>query len=185
LIPSTLTSPTLGELYFNQGFTDKAIEVYRDLSAREPENERVSARLKELEKLQRSLAGGEAPPAAAFAPIPPSIPVTPPPLAAPVPPPAPATFTRPAPLPPPPAPPPPAPTPAAPPPPAPPASEASKAELLAETTAFAAPEALASPVEAPATRAPAPADSPAAERREAIERTIARLEGLLSAIRKG
>ena len=61
--PSTLTSPTLGELYFNQGFTDKAIEVYRELSAREPGNERLAARLRELEKLQRALGGGE--PAAA------------------------------------------------------------------------------------------------------------------------
>ena len=54
-----------------------------------------------------------------------------------------------------------------------------------EIQAFAAPEALAPPVEGPATPAPVPADGPAAERREAIERTIARLEGLLSAIRKG
>ena len=99
--PSTLTSPTLGELYFNQGFTDKAIEVYRELIAREPGNERLSARLRELEKLQRTLAGGE--PAAA------------------------------------------------------------------------------APVR---TGEPLGADA-AADRRQAIERTIARLEGLLSAIRKG
>ena len=64
LVPSTLTSPTLGELYFNQGFTDKAIEVYRELSAREPGNDRLSARLRELEKLQRSLTGGGPEPAA-------------------------------------------------------------------------------------------------------------------------
>ncbi len=101
--PSTLTSPTLGELYFNQGFTDKAIEVYRELSAREPGNERLTARLRELEKLQRALGGGEPAPA-----------------------PAPAA----------------APTPKA-------------------------------------------GDDTAAERRQAIERTIVRLEGLLSAIRKG
>jgi hypothetical protein len=50
-----LLSPTLGELYFNQGFTDKAIEVYRELAAREPGNERVGARLRELQALQRSL----------------------------------------------------------------------------------------------------------------------------------
>jgi tetratricopeptide (TPR) repeat protein len=105
--PSTLTSPTLGELYFNQGFTDKAIEVYRELSAREPGNERLSARLRELEKLQRALGGGE-------------------PAAGPV-----------------------------------------RAD------------------EAPPAPTPMAAESAAAERRKAIERTIVRLEGLLSAIRKG
>jgi hypothetical protein len=70
--PSALISPTLGELYFNQGFTEKAIEVYRELSAREPANERLGARLRELEKLQGAIgnsaadaAPGDAPPAAA------------------------------------------------------------------------------------------------------------------------
>ncbi len=101
--PAALISPTLGELYFNQGFTDKAIEVYRELSAREPGNERLSARLRELEKVQGTLAGGE--------------------------------------------------------------------------PAVAAPERTGAP--------PAAADSAAADRRQAIERTIVRLEGLLSAIRKG
>jgi len=57
---SSLISPTLGELYFNQGFTAKAIEVYRQLTAREPANERLSARLRELEKLQGALGGGDA-----------------------------------------------------------------------------------------------------------------------------
>jgi hypothetical protein len=100
--PSTLTSPTLGELYFNQGFTDKAIEVYRELSAREPSNERLGSRLRELETLQAAPPGG-------------------------------------------------------------------------------APTALSG---SDADGAPAGGGAPA-ERREAIERTIARLEGLLSAIRKG
>jgi hypothetical protein len=102
---SSLLSPTLGELYFNQGFTEKAIEVYRELSAREPGNERLSARLRELEKLERTLGGG----------------------------------------------------------------------LAAEPERTAAPERTGEPA----------ADSAAADRREQIERTIARLEGLLSAIRKG
>jgi hypothetical protein len=111
--PATLTSPTLGELYFNQGFTDKAIEVYRELTSREPGNERLAARLSELEKLQRAL-GGE-----------------------------PAT----------------APAPAAPPP---------------------APD-----TPAPADAPPPASDGAAGDRRQAIERTIVRLEGLLSSIRKG
>src|SRR6188768_4073423 len=62
-------SPTLGELYFNQGFTEKAVEVYRALSTREPGNERLAARLKELEALQRTL-GGPTPPAVTAPPEP-------------------------------------------------------------------------------------------------------------------
>ena len=45
-----LTSPTLAELYFKQGFTEKAVEVYRQLLDREPGNERFRARLGELER---------------------------------------------------------------------------------------------------------------------------------------
>jgi len=55
-----LTSSTLAELYFNQGFTDKAIEVYRQLLQREPGNERGRTRLAELEVLERRLAEEEA-----------------------------------------------------------------------------------------------------------------------------
>jgi hypothetical protein len=61
-----LTSSTLAELYFNQGFTDKAIEVYRQLLQREPGNERGRTRLAELEALERRLEEEEsraAPPA--------------------------------------------------------------------------------------------------------------------------
>jgi len=61
-----LTSSTLAELYFNQGFTDKAIEVYRQLLQREPGNERGRTRLAELEALERRLKEEEsraAPPA--------------------------------------------------------------------------------------------------------------------------
>jgi len=108
----SLMSPTLGELYFNQGFTEKAIEVYRALSGREPGNERLAARLKELEALQRTLGG---PPAAA------------------------ATS------------------------PAPPVPEPAL----------------------PVPMAPSQSLDAAGERRQAIERTIGRLEGLLAAIRKG
>lgn len=55
-----LTSPTLAELYFTQGFTDKAIEVYRQLLEREPGNERARARLAELEAIERHLRAEEA-----------------------------------------------------------------------------------------------------------------------------
>lgn len=107
--PSSLISPTLGELYFNQGFTEKAIEVYRQLAAREPGNERLSARLRELEKLRGALGGTDTAP---------------------------------------------------------------ESESIA-------------PAATSAESAGPPSETPASDRREAIERTIARLEGLLSAIRKG
>jgi Flp pilus assembly protein TadD len=55
-----LTSSTLAELYFNQGFTDKAIEVYRQLLQREPGNERARTRLGELEALERRIQDEEA-----------------------------------------------------------------------------------------------------------------------------
>jgi tetratricopeptide (TPR) repeat protein len=54
-----LTSSTLAELYFNQGFTDKAIEVYRQLLQREPGNERARTRLGELEALERRIKDEE------------------------------------------------------------------------------------------------------------------------------
>ena len=55
-----LTSPTLAELYFTQGFTDKAIDVYRQLLEREPGNERARARLAELQAIERHLRAEEA-----------------------------------------------------------------------------------------------------------------------------
>jgi len=48
-----LASPTLAELYFDQGFLDKAAEVYRRLLARDPGQERWRARLGEIESVQR------------------------------------------------------------------------------------------------------------------------------------
>jgi len=62
-----LTSATLAELYFKQGFPEKAIEVYRQLVAREPDNDRLRRRIAELEA---SLA--PAPVAAVAAPTGPS-----------------------------------------------------------------------------------------------------------------
>jgi tetratricopeptide (TPR) repeat protein len=46
-----IASPTLAELYLNQGFTDRAIQVYRQVMLREPGNDRALARLTELETL--------------------------------------------------------------------------------------------------------------------------------------
>jgi tetratricopeptide (TPR) repeat protein len=53
-----LSSSTLAELYFNQGFTRQAIDVYRELLDREPGNERIKARILELEAIERQLDGG-------------------------------------------------------------------------------------------------------------------------------
>jgi tetratricopeptide (TPR) repeat protein len=63
-----LISSTLAELYFNQGFTDKAIEVYRQVLAREPANERARTRLGELQQLETHPRAEEAsvPPGAAW-----------------------------------------------------------------------------------------------------------------------
>jgi hypothetical protein len=55
-----LSSATLAELYFNQGFTDKALDVYRQLVEREPGNESARARIVELEALERHLRAEEA-----------------------------------------------------------------------------------------------------------------------------
>ena len=64
-----LASSTLAELYFNQGFTEKAIDVYRQVLEHEPANGRAQARLQELQALERHLKAEEerAPVAAAAA----------------------------------------------------------------------------------------------------------------------
>lgn len=61
---SELASPTLGELYFNQGHAGKAIEVYRRVVEQDPGNERARARLMELEAFERQMRLEAAPDAA-------------------------------------------------------------------------------------------------------------------------
>jgi tetratricopeptide (TPR) repeat protein len=61
--PPALSSSTLAELYFNQGFTRQAIDVYKELLDREPANERFAARIAELEAFDRELEGVPAGPA--------------------------------------------------------------------------------------------------------------------------
>lgn len=56
-----LASPTLAELYFEQGVPEKAAEVYRRLLQRDPGNQRLQARLREVEAAAR---GSEPAPAA-------------------------------------------------------------------------------------------------------------------------
>ena len=55
-----LASSTIGEIYFNQGHTGKAIEVYRRVVEQDPGNERARARLAELEAIERHLRADEA-----------------------------------------------------------------------------------------------------------------------------
>jgi len=64
---AALSSSTLAELYFRQGFLDKAIEVYQQLLQREPNNERGRARLGELRALPAPSVPPTIPPAAAAA----------------------------------------------------------------------------------------------------------------------
>jgi tetratricopeptide (TPR) repeat protein len=52
-----LSSSTLAELYFNQGFTRQAIDVYREILDREPGNERIRARIAELEAIAGPVEG--------------------------------------------------------------------------------------------------------------------------------
>jgi len=53
--PEEIASATLAELYFSQGFSDKAVEVYRALLEREPGNERARTRIAEIEVLEREV----------------------------------------------------------------------------------------------------------------------------------
>ena len=46
---------TLAELYFNQGFPDKAVTVLKQLLEREPANARARARLAEIETREARL----------------------------------------------------------------------------------------------------------------------------------
>jgi tetratricopeptide (TPR) repeat protein len=71
---SPFSSSTLAELYLKQGLVDRAVEVYRQLLAEEPENARARSRLAEIESapppaadraarrraLERTIAGLEA-----------------------------------------------------------------------------------------------------------------------------
>jgi tetratricopeptide (TPR) repeat protein len=65
-----LMSATLAELYFNQGFTEKAIEVYRQLLEREPENDRLRRRLQELQTPVAPIPAPEPPAVLSTAPAP-------------------------------------------------------------------------------------------------------------------
>jgi hypothetical protein len=56
--PGPLASSTLAELYYRQGMADRAIEVYEQVLADEPGNERARARLAELARGGSAGPGG-------------------------------------------------------------------------------------------------------------------------------
>ena len=59
-LDESLNTRTLAEIYFDQGLYGKALEIYKDLAQKEPENEDIAARLSEVEKLYNEKFGGEA-----------------------------------------------------------------------------------------------------------------------------
>ena len=63
-------SATLAELYFKQGFAEKAVEVYRQLIQRDPENDRLHRRLAEIQHARPATAAPADVPAPAPAPVP-------------------------------------------------------------------------------------------------------------------
>ncbi|WP_298770834.1 hypothetical protein, partial [uncultured Fibrobacter sp.] len=50
-LDESLNTRTLAEIYFDQGLYGKALEIYRDLAQKEPENKDIAARLSEVENL--------------------------------------------------------------------------------------------------------------------------------------
>ena len=59
-LDDSLNTRTLAEIYFDQGLYAKALEIYKDLAQKEPENEDIAARLAEVEKLYNDKFGGNA-----------------------------------------------------------------------------------------------------------------------------
>lgn len=54
-----MKTPTLGEIYFEQGHYDRALEIYKELVEKAPENEAIAKRLAEVQKAYDSKFGGE------------------------------------------------------------------------------------------------------------------------------
>ena len=52
-VSEEIASATLAELYYGQGFPEKALEVYRTLLARDPGHERARTRIAEIEALEQ------------------------------------------------------------------------------------------------------------------------------------
>ena len=58
-IDESLNTQTLAEIYFEQGYYDKALDIYKDLSSKDPENEAIAKRLAEVEKAYEAKFGGD------------------------------------------------------------------------------------------------------------------------------
>ena len=52
-----MKTPTLGEIYFEQGLYGDALEIYQDLARKEPDNEAIRKRLEEIENAYRNKFG--------------------------------------------------------------------------------------------------------------------------------
>ena len=59
-LDDSLNTRTLAEIYFDQGLYGKALEIYKDLAQKEPDNEDIAVRLSEVEKLYNEKFGGNA-----------------------------------------------------------------------------------------------------------------------------
>jgi tetratricopeptide (TPR) repeat protein len=58
-----LTTATLAEIYFAQGFHDQALAIYRELSDEEPGNDDLLSRITEIEKLKAETIANQVSPA--------------------------------------------------------------------------------------------------------------------------
>ena len=58
-LDNRLNTRTLAEIYFEQGLYDKALAIYGDLARKEPENQEISSRLSEIEKVCREKFGDD------------------------------------------------------------------------------------------------------------------------------
>ena len=58
-LDESLNTPTLAEIYFDQGLYDKALEIYKDLAQKEPENEVIATAWMKSKRLYNEKFGGE------------------------------------------------------------------------------------------------------------------------------
>ncbi len=57
-LDESLNTRTLAEIYFDQGLYGKALDIYKDLAQKEPENQEIVARMTEVERLYNEKFGG-------------------------------------------------------------------------------------------------------------------------------
>lgn len=57
--PDPLSTATIAELYIQQGFIDKALDIYRAKFAEDPSNQAIQARIAELEAQKRAPLGAD------------------------------------------------------------------------------------------------------------------------------